>query len=230
MTGPTQCPACSAPLTDRARYCHRCGRAVTAGGMAERTPWLVAWSLVALTLGGITYFVVTKASAAARPDMANVGAGAGAAAPAAGGGGAPPDISQMTPRERFLRLHDRIMTAADQGDTATAKRFAPMALLAYGMLDSYDPDVRFHAGTIHIRLGQYAEALALADTIDAEVPNHLFADLLRAEVAQEQGNRAAFEKSRRSFLAHYDAQIASGRPEYQEHQAVLTAFKQTSAP
>ena len=228
MTGPSQCPACGAPLTDQARYCHRCGRAVTVGGIAERTPWFVAWSLVVLALGGITYFVVTKGSAAARPDMAN--AGAGAAAPAAGSGGAPPDISQMTPRERFLRLHDRIMTAADQGDTATANRFAPMALLAYGMLDSYDPDVRFHAGTIHIRLGQYAEALALADTIDAEVPNHLFADLLRAEVAQDQGNRAAFEKSRRSFLAHSDAQIASGRPEYQEHQAVLTAFKQTSAP
>jgi len=218
MTTPSACPACYATLNAEARYCHRCGRAVA--GEGERAPWIIAWALVLLALGGIVYFVATKGNAAARPEMANTGA------PLAGGAaGAPPDISQMSPRERFLRLSDRIMSAAAQGDTATANRFAPMAVQAYGMLDSYDPDVRFHAGTIYIRLGRYPEALALADTIQAEAKDHLFGDLLRAEAGQASGDRALFDRSRRAFLAHYASQIASGRPEYQDHQAMLDEFR-----
>lgn len=220
MTTPVSCPACNATLAPEARYCHRCGRAVTAGGSQERTPWIIAWILVAIALGGITYFVLTKDSGQSRPDMANTGAPGPAAS-----SGAPPDISQMTPRERFLRLHDRVMAAAEQGDSATAQRFAPMAIQAYGMLDSQDPDVRYHVGAIHIRLGQFQEALALADTIQAEAKDHLFGDLLRAEVAQAQGDQPLFEKSRRAFLVHYDGQMAAGRAEYQEHRALLDQFR-----
>jgi hypothetical protein len=217
MTNPASCPACFAPLNPDARYCHRCGRAVTSAG-SDRRPWLIAWTLVAVALGGISYFVVTKGDGAERPEMAN----SGAQAPASSG---PPDISQMTPRERFLRLSDRIMSASAQGDSATAQRFAPMAVQAYGMLEAYDPDVRFHAGEIYIRLGRIAEALALADTIQAEAKDHLFGDLLRAEAAQQKGDRAGVERSRQAFLAHYAGQVASGRPEYQEHQAMLDEFK-----
>jgi hypothetical protein len=224
MTTPATCPACHAALAPEARYCHRCGRAVIAGGSEERTPWIIAWILVAVALGGIAYFVRIKDSGQSRPDMANTGAPAPAASP-----GTPPDISQMTPRERFLRLYDRIMTAAGQGDSATAQRFAPMALQAYGMLDTQDPDVRYHAGEIHIRLGQFAEALALADTIQAEAKDHLFGDLLRAEAAAAKGDRVLLQKSRAAFLTHYDGQIAAGRPEYQEHRALLDTFRSQRA-
>lgn len=216
MTNPASCPACFAPLSPEARYCHRCGRAVSGEG-SDRGPWLIAWTLVAVALGGISYFVLTKGDGAERPEMAN----SGVQAPAAG----PPDISRMTPRERFLRLTDRIASASEQGDSATAQRFAPMAVQAYGMLEGYDPDVRFHAGEIYIRLGRFAEALALADTIQAEAKDHLFGDLLRAEVAQRKGDRAGFDRSRRAFLAHFAEQVASGRPEYQEHQSMLDEFK-----
>lgn len=152
--------------------------------------------------------------------MANTGASGPAAS-----SGAPPDISQMTPRERFLRLQDRIMAATQQGDSATARRFAPMAIQAYGMLDSYDPDVRYHAGAMHIQLGQYREALALADTIQAEAKDHLFGDLLRADAAQAKGDQALLRRSRRAFLDHYDGQMAAGRTEYQEHRALLDDFR-----
>jgi hypothetical protein len=226
MTTPTSCPACYSTLAAEARYCHRCGRAVSTGGSQERTAWIIAWILVAVTLAGIAYFVLTKDQQQNRPDMANTGAPGPAASP-----GTPPDISQMTPRERFLRLHDRIMAAAEQGDSATARRFSPMAIQAYDMLDGYDPDVRYHAGAIRIQLGQYAEALALADTIQAEAKDHLFGDMLRAEVAQAKGDQALLQKSKRAFLAHYDGQIAAGRAEYQEHRAVLDEFrKQAGAP
>ena len=49
-------------------------------------------------------------------------------------GGAPgalPDLASMTPREQFDRLYNRVMQASEQGDTATANRFSPMALQAY---------------------------------------------------------------------------------------------------
>lgn len=220
--GPT-CPACKAPLTHDARYCHRCGRAATATTSGERLIWSAAWTLVALSIGGIGYVAYTKSTAPARPDMANTGASRPPGP--TGGGGAPPDISQMTPRERFLRLHDRIMAAFESADTATALRFAPMALAAYGMLESRDPDVRYHAGAIQIRLGDYRAALALADTIQAEAKDHLFADLLRAEAAQASGDQGGFDRSRRAFLAHYDAQLATQRPEYEEHLSMLEDFK-----
>lgn len=228
MTNPAACPACYAPLAPDAKYCHRCGRAVTAGGSAERTPWMIAWVVVAICLAGIVYFVTHKPTEQAGPDMANAGASSGV--PGGAGEGAPPDISQMTPRERFLRLHDRIMNAASQGDTATVTRFSPMALTAYSMLDSIDTDLRFHAAAIYLRLGQYPEALALADTIQIGAKDHLFADLVRAEVAQAKGDSAQFDRIRKNFLAHYDAELARKRPEYEEHKAMLESFRSETAP
>ncbi|MFN8647151.1 MAG: zinc ribbon domain-containing protein [Gemmatimonadales bacterium] len=225
MTTPSSCPACHAPLSPDARYCHRCGRAVTAG-VGEQAPWFVAWGLVLVALAGITWFVVTKDARAAAPDMANAGNTTPGQGGAGGGGGAPPDISQMTPRERFLRLHDRIMNAVGSGDTATALRFAPMALQAYGMLDQVDADARYHAGVIHIQLGDYPAALALADTIQAEAPKHLFASLLRLEVGQASRDAAASDRARRAFLADFDQELRAGRPEYDEHRPMLDDLKQ----
>jgi hypothetical protein len=225
MSSTTTCPACYASLVTEARYCHRCGRALAGHGTAERGPWLIAWGLVALALGGIVYFVLTANTGQERPDMANTGAPGPAA-----GAGAPPDINKMCPRARFLRLNDRIMSAWTGNDTAMALRFAPMAVQAYGMLDEYDPDVRYHAGEIMLRMGQVAKALALADTIQSEVKDHLFGDMLRAEAAQAKGDRELLERSRRAFLAHYPAQMASGRPEYQEHRGMLDEFRKQAQP
>lgn len=218
MTMPPACPACHAPLDPDARYCHRCGRAV-GGNAGDRSVWLVAWALVILTLGAITWFVFNKDTERQAPEMANAGGGGG-------GGGTPPDISQMTPRDRFFRLHDRIMTAAGGGDTATAQRFAPMALQAYGMLDQFDTDVRYHAGVIHIQVRDYPGALALADTIQADAPTHLFAALLRMEVAEAQGHTAAAATARQAFVRNFDQELRAGRPEYQEHRAMLDDLRQ----
>ncbi len=227
MTAPASCPACHAALTAGAKYCHRCGRSTVAAGAPERTPWIIAGVLVVVALGGITYFVLTKDSNPARPDMANVGAAPGSADPSSGSArpGTPPDISRMTPRDRFMRLSERIMSSMSAGDTAAALNFVPMAITAYGMLERPDPDLRFFAGSIHARMGQYAEALALADTIQAEARDHLFADMLRADVAQARGDRAALGRSRRAFLSHLDQQLASRRPEYEEYRALIDEFR-----
>jgi hypothetical protein len=181
---------------------------------------------VVVAVVGIAYFVLARDRTPERPDMANVGA-----APGGGGDagsprpGTPPDISQMSPLERFTRLHDRIMKAFEDGDTATAIRFAPMALAAYGALEQPDPDLQYHAGVIYSRVGQYPAALALADTIQAEAPEHLFADMLRAEVAKAKGDQAALGRNRQAFLSHVDRQLASGRPEYTEHRDLIEEFR-----
>ena len=170
------------------------------------------------------YRVLTAKPESDTPVMANVGSNAR---------GAPPDISQMSPRERFLRLSDRVLGAAEKGDTAAVTRFAPMALAAYGMLDSVDDDARYHAALLDLKLGHAPEALALADTILAASPHHLLAYLIQIGAAEQAGNRPESERVRKNFLAAYPAEIKSGRPEYDEHRAVLqqaeTSFAQDQA-
>ena len=220
------CPSCHAALTPGAKYCHRCGRAV--GAASDRGIWITAWSVVFVFIGFIAWWVNSRSAAPTGPDMAN----AGNAAPGeARGQGAPPDISQMTPRERFLRLHDRVMNAQEKGDSATAQRFAPMAISAYGMLDSVDVDARYHAGALYILTRAYPQALALADTIEAGAKKNLMADLLRIEVAQARKDTVAESRARKQFLANFDDQVALKRPEYEEHKAMLADLRrQLSTP
>jgi hypothetical protein len=218
------CGRCEAPLSPGAHFCHRCGQAT--GGRAapgDRGPWILAWSMILLTVGFIAWFVLRKPPEQVRPEMANVGTPEGSGG-AASGGGAPPDISQMTPRQRFDRLYDRIVRALEQGDTATVTRFSPMAFAAYGMLDSVDELARYDVGTLHASLGEFAQANALADTIQAAVPNHLFGDMLRGLVAEFKGDKAGLARSYQQFLAHYDTEIQAKRPEYEIHKPLIDDF------
>ncbi|MGH7499324.1 MAG: zinc ribbon domain-containing protein, partial [Gemmatimonadales bacterium] len=229
---PRSCPACQARLSAQARFCHRCGHAVPlaspAGAQprpagAERTAWIVAAVLCVLLLGAIALKVMKGVAAPAAPDMANAGA-AGSGAPG-GPSGPAPDISRMTPRDRFDRLFNRIMQAADQGDTVQIQRFLPMALGAYAQLDSADVDARYHAAVLHLQGGDAPGAMALADTILAAVPAHLFGYVVRGEAARLQNDSAALARAQRDFLAHYDAEMKSNRVEYQEHEPAIAEFK-----
>jgi hypothetical protein len=215
-----QCVKCQATLSPGAKFCHRCGHAVDRGAQpGSATPWYVALTIIALSVGAILYVVLVKRPEAVRPDMANTGA------PASGSAGArPPDISQMSPDERFIRLNDRVMNAIEQGDSATASRFLPMALAAYGQLDRSDIDLRYHAAILHVAAGDLPEAAALADSITAEAKDHLFGSMIRAAVAEAKGDKAGIAKAHQAFLSHYDAEIAQNRPEYQEHKAALEEF------
>ena len=237
---PRTCAACQADLSPRARFCHRCGRAAgaTSGGTPlparERTAWLVAAGLCVVLLSLIVFKVIREARPAAAPEMANAGAQSasedgGGAAPFAGAAGAtPPDISQMSPRERFDRLFNRVMQAAERGDTAQVVRFTPMALGAYGQLDSTDADARYHAAVLRMQVGDMPGALALADTILAGNPGHLFGYIIRGTVAGLQNDTARRRQAERDFRAHFPAESAAGRREYQEHQPVIDEFKQAA--
>jgi len=220
---PGLCAACRSPLSPGARFCHQCGAAVQgrqAGIPRERLAWIIAGAAV-LVAGLILLWRAGSFRPGAAPEMANAGN--------AGGGpglsGPAPDISKMSPGERFDRLFDRVVRAGENGDSLTVQQFSPMALGAYAMLDSANSDLRFHAALIHLALGDLAPALALADTIQNKTPGHLFGYVIRGEVAERQNDAAALTRSYKDFLAHYNAELGSGKPEYTEHKPILDDFR-----
>jgi hypothetical protein len=117
------------------------------------------------------------------------------------------------------------MQAAEQGASDQVAQFTPMALGAYQQLDTRDVDARYHAGVIHLQAGNLAQAKALADTILAEAPGHLFGYVLRGTAARIEGNTEAERRAQREFLARFPAESSARRVEYLEHGPVLDEFK-----
>jgi len=192
---------------------------VVAGGPAGSAgsgPWIVAAAIIVVAVGAILWKVVGPQA----PTPA--GGGIGAAQPAAG---SPPDISQMTPIERFIRLNDRIMTAAEAGDTATVQSFLPMALSAYAQLPQVDTDSRYHAALLNAEAGDLPTARAIADTILAAEPANLIGLVLRGALAEMGGDAATLAEARRQFLAAWATEIDKPKPEYQDHRNVLDTFR-----
>ena len=236
--GPRTCAACQAPLSPQARFCHRCGQTVAGGrGPAagvppsERTAWYVAAGAVTLLLALILFKVVRDRPAAASPDMANAGNAAPGSVPGASdaGGALPtgraPDISNMSPAERFLRLTNRVMDAASRADSATVVNFTPMALGAYSQLDTVTNDERYHAAVLHAQVGQLAAAQALTDTMLLRSPGYLLAYTLRGEIAEFEGDSTGLRKAYADFRAHDAAETAKQRPEYADHANVIADFR-----
>ena len=195
----------------------------TAQGSRERLGWIVA-GIAVLVAGLVLLWRAGTFRPTAPPEMGNAGnTGSAGASPALSGRA--PDISAMTPQERFDRLFERVVRAGESGDTLTVRQFSPMALGAYAMLDSSSSDLRFHAALIHLAVGDFASALALADTILTQAPGHLFGYLIRGEAADRQNDADALTKSYRDFLAHYDAELRAGSVEYAEHRPILDDFR-----
>ncbi len=220
--GPRLCPSCSAPLSARARFCHRCGNA--AGGTvprrAENRAWIVAGVTSTVLIGAIIWVLVRGAPEPVTPDMANPGSVGGATVP-----GRAPDISNLSPQERFDRLFDRVTRAASAGDSIQVMQFTPMALGAYAQLDSISNDARFHAAMLRFNVGDFTGSLALADTIESAVPGHLFAAMIRGNVASAQDDDAALRRSYLGFQSSYDREMAANRVEYLDHKPVVDEFR-----
>ncbi len=225
------CVRCGAQVAPGSRFCGNCG--APAGGGAATIPaaaragdgWRTA---VPFAVAGAAVLILVlvlafrgQPSAPAQPQ---------AEAPfASGGTGTPPDLSQMSPREAFDRLFTRVMTASENGDTATANRFMPMALMAYRNLDAVDIDARYDVALIMLHGGDIPGARTLADTIQAEDPRHLFGFVLRAGIARFEGQAAAAREAYRGFLAAADEELRKNRPEYEAHRSMLESFRQTAA-
>ena len=183
---------------------------MSGGGRNRALPWIVAGATVA-TLSAVLLVRLTSQKTA-EPSAAATEPGT--AMPA-------PDISNMTPRERADRLYNRVMSAAERADSGEVKFFLPMALQSYALMGPLDPDAHYHVGMIDFVSRDFPAALAQADTIARDAPRHLFASVLRAQVALARGDTAARNRAYRTFLNAYDTEIKAKRPEYDEHSAVL---------
>jgi hypothetical protein len=142
-----------------------------------------------------------------------------------GGAAAMTDISNMTPRERADRLFDRVMRASARGDSGEIRFFAPMAIQSYGLLESLDPDARYHVGLLEAETGNLSGLLAQADTLERAIAGHLFVILLRAEAAKRSGDTAELNRLYRRFLDAYEREVATGKQEYADHQTALDGFR-----
>lgn len=137
-----------------------------------------------------------------------------------------PDISNLSPRERFDRLFDRVMRASADGDAATMQQFGPMAIQAYGMLDSTDIDAQYDVALIKLHVGDIPGATLLADSMVRSQPTHLFGQMLRATLARFAGDSAGARAAQAAFLRNYEAEMRRARPEYAEHRPSIDAFKE----
>jgi hypothetical protein len=225
--GPSTCTRCQATLTPGAQFCHRCGQPTASGAAAGsrrfgKGPWVFAGLLSVFLVGWVILKVNGGVETAAPPAGQDQGPSTGFQT-----GDGPPDLSQMTARDAFLRLHDRVMGALEQGDTAQAAQFAPMAIQSYGMLSAgeRDLDIRYHAATLMMASGDLRAGQALTDSLGREFPGHLFVDMLRAGLAEGRKDTPAAKRAYRQFLADFDRQVATGRQEYVDHRPLLDAFK-----
>ena len=218
------CPGCGAPVSSGARFCSSCGLTVGAGASTvsrDRTPWLVAALAMAGLLAVLLIMLVRKSASPAAPvEVAGGSLGASVEAP--------PDISNMSPRERFNRLYNRVMSAAQSGDEGTVTRFTPMALMAYAQLDTIDADARYHVALLKVHTGDVNASRALADTILAQTPGHLFGYIIRGTVARFQKDQAELKRGYAGFLKRYDAEMKAARPEYAEHRTSLDDFRKAA--
>src|SRR5437867_2452518 len=221
---PMTCHACGAQLSSTARFCHKCGATVAT---VSATGWRAGlpWGLGGAALGALVTVIAMRATnAAARSDQSE--APAAPFATGASGGVRPPDISQMSPKERATRLFDRVMILAEAGKQDSVQFFLPMALGAYAQLPSLDADARYHLGHLQLLGGDVQGALAQADTIQRAEPTHLFIYVLRARAYEQQRNAAQARRAYADYLRNEAAELARNRPEYaaDAHGSELKAF------
>jgi hypothetical protein len=217
----TFCGVCGGAVSGN--YCARCGARASRSSVQsrERVAWLATGALSLLAL------LVLLIPARRKSDPAGA-APAGVAE--AGNPTSPPDLGSMSLRERFDRLYNRVMQAAEAGkNSAEVARFSPMAFAAYSQLDSVDADARYHAAVLHLHVASDpGAALRLADSIAQGAPRHLFAILIRGTAARQSGNGTLLARSEREFLEAWESEMRENRAEYLDHRNILNEFHEAA--
>jgi len=219
--GGVGCASCGTGLIEGARFCHRCGLPVGAAapptdrkpGSAMSLPWVVA----AIALLAFIALVAGQKFGANRPAPADQGAVAEIPQ------GRAPDISNMTPAERAIRLHDRIMQWKSVGRQDSVMLFAPMGIAAFEMLGSLDTDARYDVGMIGWASENGAVARAQSDTILQQNPRHLLGLILGARAAKLQNREADERGFYQRLVAAEPTERAVARDEYITHKSDIDA-------
>ncbi len=117
------------------------------------------------------------------------------------------------------------MAASERGDTVEARRFAPMALEAYGQLGTLDNDAHYHVGLVHVTVDNTESAQAELDAIRRSVSDHLLGILLEHAIAESKGDDESVAQAYLRFLSAYDTEILRDRDEYRGHRTGIDGLR-----
>jgi hypothetical protein len=215
--GHSICASCGSELIDGAKFCHRCGLpAGAAAPPSEQKPssaLSLPWIVAAIALLAFIALVAGQRFGANRPAAAPEGQVA-AELPQQRA----PDISNMTPAEQAIRLHDRIMQWKAAGKQDSVDLFAPMGMAAFERLGNLDDDSRYDLGMLGWASNDATVARAQADTILQKNPKHLLGLILAARAAKMENREADERRYDQRLLAAEPAERATGRDEYIIHE------------
>ena len=236
------CTQCGAQATPGSKFCTGCG-APRGGGPVQRPPGRtptaaggprggaggggaaastnMAWWIAGAMMVVVILFMAQPILFPSQEGASN--------APFANGGAAGPgvtDITNMSPREAADRLYNRVMSAAEVNDSAQVNTFLPMAIQAYGMAQPLDLDGLFHLSRLQ-RMGTFdADALATAEEALSRDRDYLLALYAAGDAALGLGDEAKAEEYLGRLLQVWDAEMASGNPDYELHARQMDGIRE----
>ena len=207
------CSSCGTDTPRGARFCQHCGKSLTSVGAKAAAPW-IAVGAVGVVLAIVGAFMILDRQGSAAPSTTPATSSASATT-----------ITNITPAQAAEQLFNHVMTASEGGDTAEARRFAPMALEAYGQLGTLDNDAHYHVGLIHVTVSDTERALAALEAIRRSVPDHLLGIMLEHAIAEARGDDEGVTQAYARFVSTYDTQILTDRDEYRGHRTGIDGFR-----
>jgi tetratricopeptide (TPR) repeat protein len=206
-----QCASCEAKLEPGARFCTQCGVRVRSSA-SNSAGWYVAGAAVLALI--LVLLIPRFDQDPPAPTTTD--------APFAGdGSGSPPPLSANM-RENADRLFNRVMAARETGDTAEAKRFAPMAVMAYENSEPLDDDGLYHLSLLQIAAGNPAAALASARRLLEKLPTHLLALSAAADASLALNDAKAARQYYQTLLQSFESEQKKELPEYLDHAKILS--------
>ncbi|MSR23233.1 MAG: zinc-ribbon domain-containing protein [Gemmatimonadetes bacterium] len=227
------CRECGKKLQPGSRFCTQCGTPTGGGSVrgsgagapipaevskrAQASVWWVSGGLLGVLIVVVLVSELRSGTSSETPVAPT------AVPPAAGAAGV--DLSTMTSREAADRLFNRVMSAAERGDSTEVTLFLPMALQAYDLAQPLDVDGLFHLSLLQREAGQPEAALATAREGLQGSPEHLLNLAASAEAARALGDIETARESYAAMIDAWDREMAAGRPEYEEHSVLLPQLR-----
>ncbi len=221
------CTSCGARHDANDRFCRECGALIKGtakpngrpSGLTGLRAFGLAIIALAVVLAVLNYTGKSRSdqTPAQRINFTEIGA---PGLPTTGAAAA------LSGRESADQLFNQAMFAWETGDSATMRQFIPMALVAYQNLESLDLDARYHMALLQLTAGRPEQTIEQADTILAEVPEHLLGLVVTARAYESLGQEDQAAEYYQRFLVAYTPEVAASRSEYIDHAGALPARRE----